>query len=248
MKLISKKLKHPKKLDTFQLRGISGEDIDQVYVIDKDEVTIKDELVIIRNNDLYLLRSLDKEFIIGGEYVMESILEPNDDIQTKYSEYRFEHIESSQTQFQQRIIFFGIILLVGVIILVIRPHIFSHAAEEENLFREVISAFKKPPKDVIIESPTPSIQDLPPEKPKILDDHDVRKLLGDARLRYQVAEDYAKESKYNVSFLYWAITQWERIINEIKYIKPEPPLLKKTQERLAQAKKELDHHINILKL
>jgi len=73
------------------------------------------------------------------------------------------------------------------------------------------------------------------------------KEITDARERFELAEDLYESKDLNDGNLYWAIKEWQAIVDELETVSPDADVYIEAKEKLQMANKELEARIEDLK-
>lgn len=253
----------------FVLRALTGPTRGNEYVLDGDEVAIDKRFVIINHNRTFLLKSLTfNEVMINGEAFMEAILESGDKIITETSEYIFLSYDPSAIKRKRlALVLAGIAIVIVLALLVIpvlmpsqkvfKPFITAGMAADEakkigeqmgisgkvNYEASGTNPFQKQAADEAMHA-----EDLKVPETQA----DVDAMVALARLRMRIADTYANETASGLGNIYWAMSQWQMIIDTFRNVQPPPGIVAEAMEHLAKYKKIMqdrkEHYILVATL
>lgn len=253
----------------FVLRALTGPTRGNEYVLDGDEIAIDKRFVIINRNRTYLLKSLTfNEVMINGEPFMEAILESDDKIITENSEYVFLAYDPTAVRKKRLLVMAAGVVVVLVLALLVFPILMPTqklfkplitagiAGEEDRRISEQMGITGKVHYEASGTNPyqkqaiDEAMEEEEIKAPKTQADIDAMVAL--ARLRMKIAETYAAETASGLGNIYWAMSQWQMIVNTFKDVQPPPGIVAEAMERIAQYKKIMadrkDHYLLVIEL
>lgn len=226
---LEKKEKNP--LGEYRVVCLLGNDDGAIYSFDGDILRVHDRFVVERGSGLFLLKSsTDRELMVEGEFTMESLIEPGDVIVTEDSEYRFELYSVGKEKARRGLQVLGLFALIAVLIIFFMPFF-------ANVFTGLGSDLKN--QNTIGSKINDGDSSLVEKQTKEYTKSERNRILAKARLRYEVAKSYARESELNAGYLLWAVTEFETIKEDLRDIEPKPDILNSVEKRLIAARELL---------
>jgi hypothetical protein len=202
------------------------------HLLAEKALEIPPNIHILFHAGRFLIRSTDDQPIsLGGQPVLEKILEDGDVFESAQGTLRFEVREGRALDLQtgRRIVLFALIALLVAGVLAVGAgysRLRTVREEAELRFQQETSHLKS--------SVVKDVTGTPEER------------LQTARARIQVAESLVAEADINPSNMYWAASELQGIVDDYVGVDPKPPIVDDSIRRISEIEVLIKSRVQML--